>query len=399
MWGYFENEVLGYSVMAAEGCDYIKDKSIYMNNSATSWPKPPCVAEAVAGALTGKPGSAQRGGIEDYDVFGHVRKKMAKILGAGSHDHIALGSNATWGLNLAIFGYPFEKGDAVVTSTSEHNSVLRPLHALEKRGLIKVIYVDTDDTGRIPPDKWEAAMARHKPKLAVFTHASNVTGAINDAEALAKAAKGAGAHVLADASQTCGWESIDADGWGLDMTVFTGHKYLLGPQGTGGLYVRPGLTLNPHMIGGTGSHSDLPAMPVEMPARLEAGTGNEPSFHGLLAALEWLEENPMDHRAQCEMLLALRRGLIDSGAEVIEPDGACTPVVSFSIPGLTPAETGYILGESYDIICRTGLHCAPKIFSSIGRKEGTVRLSLSRFTTIDEIADAVSAVRDIADAV
>ena len=377
----------------------MKSDFIYLNNSATSWPKPPCVAEAVSKALTGRPGSAQRAGIEDFDVFGAVRGKMAAILGVKQQNHIVLCSNATMGLNIALFGFPFKEGDTVVTSVSEHNSVLRPLYELSRRGLIKVIYVATDDTGRIPPDKWKAAITENKPRLVVFNHASNVTGAVNDAAVLTGIAGEAGAFVLADASQTCGWQDIKAEEWGIDMVAFTGHKYLLGPQGTGGLYVSPKLNLNPFIIGGTGSYSDLPTMPEEMPKRLEAGTGNEPSFHGLLAALDWAEQNPLDRAAQDDMLIALRRGLVDAGAEVIVPDGACIPTVSFNVPGYTPAETGFILGESYDIICRTGLHCAPGIFSSIGRRDGTVRFSTSRFTTMDEIGEAIDAVKDICDAV
>ena len=379
--------------------DDITDGFIYMNNAATSWPKPPCVAEAVRRAIVERPGSAQRGGINDYDVFSDVRKKTAKLLGTTAYERIALGSSATWGLNLGIFGFPLKKGDVVLTSTSEHNSVLRPLYALEQRGLINVIYIDTDESGRIRPEAWEHALTIHKPVLTVFTHASNVTGAVNDAEKLAKAAKSAGAAVLMDCSQTCGWVDIRADEWNLDMVAFTGHKYMLGPQGTGGLFVRPGLELRPHLVGGTGVHSDLDTMPDEMPSHLEAGTGNEPSYHGLLAALAWAEENPVDKQVADGMLIALRQGLTDAGANVITPAGQCTPVVSFVIPGQSPSETGYILYESYDIICRTGLHCAPKIFACLGRNEGTVRLSLSRFTTMDEINAVIEAVRDIADAI
>ena len=372
---------------------------IYMNNAATSWPKPRCVADAVSKALTEAPGASNRGGIEDYDVFGEVRKKMAGLLGVAAYDHIALGSNATWALNAALFGYPFNNGDRVLATKSEHNSVLRPLYELERQGIVKVTYLDADETGRIAPDKWCEALKSVKPGLAVFTHASNVTGAVNDAKALTEAAKAAGADVLIDVSQTCGWEALFGDDWNADMIAFTGHKYLLGPQGTGGLYVRPGMTLKTHFIGGTGSHSDMETMPFEMPTRLEAGTGNEPSFHGLLAALEWAEENPVDHAKLNGALRTLKAGLSGAGALVVSPDGACTPVVSFNIPGKSPAEAGYILRESYDIICRTGLHCAPKLFDCLGRTGGTVRFSLSRFTTQDEIDEAIGAVRDITDAV
>ena len=371
---------------------------VYLNNAATSWPKPQCVAEAVSGAIAEKPGSANRAGIEDFDVFSIVRKKMAEILGTAEASHIALGSNATWGLNLGIFGYPFRKGDKVVTTKAEHNSVLRPLYALERRGVIEVVYVDTDLTGRVCPDKWEEALNRYKPALAVFNHASNVTGAVNDAKTLSGTAKTAGADVLIDVSQSCGWIAVEADEWGADMIAFTGHKYLLGPQGTGGLYVRPGLQLSPHMIGGTGVHSDMETMPEEMPTRLEAGTANEPSFYGLFAALDWAKRNPAEIQSRDEKLSTMRRGLTDAGAHVILPEGESIPTISFNIPGHSPAETGYLLSESYDIICRTGLHCAPKIFGCIGRTEGTVRFSLSRFTTMDEIYFAIDAVRDIVNA-
>ena len=372
---------------------------IYLNNAATSWPTPPCVAEAVSKAIIDKPGSAQRAGVDDFDVFGRVRKKMARILGVSAIDNIALGSNATWGLNLGIFGYPFEKGDVVVTTKSEHNSVLRPLFSLAQQGLIEVVYVDTDLSGRIVPEKWNFALERHKPKLVVFNHASNVTGAVNNAKSLCSAAKDAGAVVLTDVSQSCGWVEIMADDWGADMVAFTGHKYLLGPQGTGGLYVRPGLMLRPHMVGGTGAYSDLETMPEEMPARLEAGTGSEPALHGLLAALEWAEGNPPDHSALDETFSSLRDGLSGAGCNLILPEGECIPTISFDLPGYTPAELGYILCESYDIICRTGLHCAPKLFECIERQEGTVRFSMSRFTTMDEVDAAVCAMKDIADAV
>lgn len=368
---------------------------IYMNNAATSWPKPPCVAEAAARALTERPGAMHRGGVEDYDVFSAVRIKLAERLGVFDPSRIALGPNATWGLNAAIFGFPLSKGDAVVTTKAEHNSVLRPLHALERDCGVKVVCLDTDHAGRVSLDAWRAAMEEYRPRLAVFTHASNVTGAVNDACALAKAAKAAGAAVLLDASQTLGWIPLRAESWGVDMAAFTGHKYLLGPQGTGGLWVRPGMELEPHLVGGTGIHSDSDTMPQAMPLRLEAGTGNEPSFHGLLAALDWADGNPLDLAACSSRTERLKRGLAEAGAIVVEPEGACTPVVSFNVPGVSAEDVGFMLTGSYGIICRTGLHCAPKVFEGLSVKS-TVRLSLSRFTTDDEVEEAVCAVEDIA---
>ncbi len=367
--------------------------SIYMNNAATSWPKPPCVAAAVADAISERPGAMHRGGIDDFDVFDAVRSALAPLIGADSPENIALGANATWGLNLAILGYPLGSGDTIVTTAAEHNSVLRPLHILEGRG-VSVVYLDTDAAGRVPAECWSAAMAKYRPALAVFTHASNVTGAVNDARRMTECAKAAGAAVLIDASQTLGWLTLDAADWGADMVAFTGHKYLLGPQGTGGLWVRSGVELAPRLVGGTGIKSDMDTMPDEMPLHLEAGTGNEPSFHGLLAALTWSRENPRDSAACSARLSALKTGLVRAGARVVLPEGECTPVVSFNIPGQSAADVGFMLTESYEITCRTGLHCAPRIFAPLGAEQ-TVRLSLSRFTTDAEIDAVISAVEDI----
>lgn len=370
------------------------DGGIYLNNAATSWPKPECVAEAVAKALLARPGSAHRSGIEDFDVFDAVRKALAGRMGIEESGRIALGSNATWALNLAIQGFPLRRGDTVITTTAEHNSVLRPLYKLQKQSGISVIYVPTDTCGRVLPETWESAVEKYRPKLCVFTHASNVTGAVNDAPRLTAAAKAAGAAVLLDASQTLGFYDVRPEEWGVDMLAFTGHKYLLGPQGTGGLYVRPGLTLAPLLCGGTGIKSDLDEMPEEMPIRLEAGTGNEPSFYGLLSALRWAEENPADTDGVLALTYRLRAGLAESGAELIAPDGGRTPVVSFNVPGKSAEEVGYILSEGCGITCRSGLHCAPKIFARLGCR-GTVRMSLSRFTTAAEIDETITAVREI----
>lgn len=368
--------------------------SIYMNNAATSWPKPSCVSQTVSEALLLPPGSMHRGGIDSFDVFDAVRSHLAPLMGISAPSRIALGANATWGLNLAIFGFPFQPGDTVVTTKAEHNSVLRPLYALEQKGLIHVQYADTDETGRVPLNEWENCLQKFRPQLAIFTHASNVTGAVNDAAAMTAAAKAINARVLIDASQTLGWLTLQAEAWGADMVAFTGHKYLLGPQGTGGLWVRGDLTLHPHLLGGTGIQSDKDTMPEEMPLHLEAGTGNEPSFYGLLSALQWRENNPPDVTSCTNRLELLRQGLNKAGARVIVPSGECTPVVSFTLPGESASDTGFMLQESCGIICRTGLHCAPKIFSCLKVPE-TVRLSLSRFTTTEEIDQVIAAVEDI----
>jgi selenocysteine lyase/cysteine desulfurase len=371
------------------------EQTIYMNNAATSWPKPDCVVQAVAEALRQRPGSAHRGGIDDVDIFDETRKALARRMGVACYECIALGPNATWGLNMAIQGVALSAGAVVVTSTAEHNSVLRPLYNLAREQKIRLVFVEADGCGRIPVSAWAEAVAVNQPELCVFTHASNVTGAVNDAPELTRLAKAGGAIVLMDAAQTLGCIPVRAEEWGLDFVAFTGHKYLLGPQGTGGLYVRPGLSHLPVLHGGTGVQSDLEGMPEEMPLRLEAGTGNEPACYGLLAALRWAEENPLDLHGLSQMTEQLKTGLAEAGATVIAPIGECTPVVSFNIAGKTADEVGYVLSESYDIICRNGLHCAPRIFKSLGCRS-SVRLSISRFTTEEEIDAAIDAVSDLA---
>ena len=369
------------------------EPKIYLNNAATSWPKPERVASAMAEALKNLPGDAGRGGIRDFNIFDQVRKELAALMGIGCSERIALGSNSTWGLNQAVFGFPLEPEDTVLTTKAEHNAVLRPLYRLEKEG-IQVIYLDVDKTGRMEPEMWKKALEKYRPRLCALIHASNVTGAVNDAETLTAMAKAAGAAMLLDISQSLGWISVKLEKWGVDMAAFTGHKYLLGPQGTGGLYVRPGLTLRPYVLGGTGVKSDLREMPEEMPLHLEAGTGNEPSYHGLLAALRWAAENPLKKEKTEEILEYLKESLEKLGCRVIRPKPPVTPVVSFTVPGWHPGEAGDILSGSYDIICRTGLHCSPRIMENLGTPQGTIRLSLSRFTKrsdADRVLEAVAA--------
>ena len=372
------------------------EPKIYLNNAATSWPKPERVASAMAEALKNLPGDAGRGGIRDFNIFDQVRKELAALMGIGCSERIALGSNSTWGLNQAVFGFPLEPEDTVLTTKAEHNAVLRPLYRLEKEG-IQVIYLDVDKTGRMEPEMWKKALEKYRPRLCALIHASNVTGAVNDAETLTAMAKAAGAAMLLDISQSLGWISVKLEKWGVDMAAFTGHKYLLGPQGTGGLYVRPGLTLRPYVLGGTGVKSDLREMPEEMPLHLEAGTGNEPSYHGLLAALRWTAENPLKKEKTEEILEYLKESLEKLGCRVIRPKPPVTPVVSFTVPGWHPGEAGDILSGSYDIICRTGLHCSPRIMENLETPEGTIRLSLSRFTEkadADRVLEAVAAMRE-----
>lgn len=371
-------------------------QTIYLNNAATSWPKPKEVGRAMEKALRSLPGSGNRGGIKSFDVFAQVRRELALVFGVSAPEQIALGCSATWGLNQGIFGYPLEKGDCVLTTRAEHNSVLRPLHVLKKKG-IRVVSLPVGEDGRVSEESWEKGHRTFHPKLSILTHGSNVTGAVHDGERFAGITREYGSELLLDVSQTAGYISLELEKWGVAMAVFAGHKYLLGPQGTGGIYVRKDISLSPHIVGGTGVLGNLKEMPEQMPLHLEAGTGNEPSYYGLLAALLWRRDHPLDREKTDVLAESCRRRLEELGCEVIRPIGECTPVVSFTVPGYTPEETGDILRGSYDIICRVGLHCAPDILEDIRKPRGSVRLSFSRFSTkeeLDIVLEAVEAMRE-----
>ncbi|MDD4692383.1 aminotransferase class V-fold PLP-dependent enzyme [Eubacterium aggregans] len=372
--------------------------AIYMNNAATSWPKPPGVAQAMYESIIALPGAANRGGLSAFNLPGMVREALARVLGVTHPAQVVLTANATHALNLAIFGMALPRGAVVLTTMAEHNSVLRPLYTRNQKDGIRRVLVRTDYQGRVSLRDWRAALEAHHPAMVVFTHASNVTGAVNEVSELAALARGAGAVTLLDASQTAGWIPVKAEAWGMDMVAVTGHKYLLGPQGTGALYVAPGLALHPHLVGGTGIHSDEEEMPQEMPLHLEAGTPAEPALAGLLAALCWAEANPLDLKTENEKIVLTQTLLEEAGAEVVAVQGERMPVISFMVPGYSAEEAGDILSMADDIHLRTGLHCAPLVFAGLpglAHKE-TIRISLSRFTTEAEIRELAQAVQAVA---
>lgn len=358
---------------------------IYLNNAATSWPKPKCVSDAIKKSIDNIPSSSHRSGFEEDEGY-NCKELLAQLLKIYDSNNIVYGSNATFGLNLAIQGFDFKKGDKVLTTKSEHNSVLRPLYYLQNKEIIEYEIIDVNNEGRIDPNIWEEKIKEIRPKMVVFTHASNVTGAVNDAKKLSEIAKKYDAMVLLDASQSLGLIDVFPEEWSIDMLAFTGHKYLLGPHGTGGLYVSPQIKLNPLLQGGTGILSDQEAMPDDMPLKLEAGTPNDASFKGLEAALKWALENPIDIDRLNRLINKIKRELKNLNANVIDVNGITTPVISFTLPNYSVEEVGEILQMSFDIICRSGLHCAPKIHECINTNpEGTIRISLSRFTTEEEV--------------
>jgi len=360
---------------------------MYLNNAATSWPKAPGLGQEVAKATEEIPFHPGRSGFAaDEDPMEGCRAALARLLGSGESQRIVLCQHATQALNLAVQGFPFAPGDQVVTTALEHNSVLRPLFRLEERGLVQLAIVPVNAEGKVEEDAFEKTLYEHPPRLVVVNHASNVTGAIQNVETLFCTAHSLGAVTLLDASQTLGLVDADARRLGADMVAFTGHKYLLGPVGTGGLYVSPDVELEPILVGGTGVRSDLRDMPPEMPGRLEAGTPNLPAFAGLRHALSWQEQNKPDRGQIDGLCRRLEEGLMDLGANVVQVTGSKTPVISLTLPGWDVEEIGYILEKGHGICCRTGLHCAPLIHRYIGTTPtGSLRLSLSRFTAAAEV--------------
>ena len=368
---------------------------IYLNNAATSWPKPKYVAQYMTNSLNEFPCSAHRSGFEEEEND-NCRDLIAKLLKIDDPNDIVYGSNATFGLNLAIQGFQFNKGDKILTTAAEHNSVLRPLYYLKKNRNIEYEILDVDEEGRIDPNIWEEKIKEIKPRMVIFTHASNVTGAINNAEQLSNIAKKYSCVVLLDASQSLGLIDVYPKQWNIDMVAFTGHKYLLGPQGTGGLYVYPKIKLNSILQGGTGIYSDEDTMPIEMPLSLEAGTPNDVSFKGLEAALRWSFENPINKNKIDYLVNKIKKELKSMNVNVIDVSGETTPVISFTVDGYSVNEVGEILQMSFDIICRSGLHCAPLIHKCLKTSpDGTLRISLSRFTTQEEVDYFINALKDI----
>lgn len=375
---------------------------IYLDNAATSWPKPAAVARAVAGCLrlATSPGRGGHGLSREADrIIFAAREELAALFGAGNSSTIIFANNATDALNIALFGL-LAPGDRVVTTSLEHNAVARPLRALEDRGLrLEIVACGPD--GNLPLEALRTALAAGA-KAVVVTHASNVTGTIMPIEAIGRMARSAGALLIVDAAQTAGVEPIDVAAMGVDVLAFSGHKSLLGPQGTGGLYVRAGIMVSPLRFGGTGSLSESDRQPDFYPDRLESGTPNTPGIAGLLAGIRYIRRRGLasiraDEKASTDALVA---GLsATSGVRVFGPPPGSprTAVVSFTVGEHDSGEIAHRLEHEFGIACRGGLHCAPWAHRTIGTMAtGTVRFSPGISTTKADIAAALAAVRTIA---
>ncbi len=376
---------------------------IYLDNAATSFPKPESVYAAMdhfnrsLGAAAGRGGS--RTAVEVDSVLRTCRKRAADLLGAESPERVAWAFNATDALNIALHGL-LESGDHVVTTAAEHNSVLRPLGELVDRRGIELTVVDVDSAGRVDPRLIQDAL-RPTTRLVAVQHASNVTGVVQAIDDIGSIAHKANALMLVDAAQTAGHLPINLADWPVDLLACAGHKGLLGPLGTGLLYVRPGVEeqLRGLRQGGTGSDSQRDRQPEGMPDRLEAGNPNATGLFGLEAGLAWIEERSVETIAAAEAslierLLAGLDPLADISLIGPPPGSHTVAVVSLVSDTLEPHVLATVLDESFGIQIRAGLHCAPGVHRAAGTlaRGGTVRLSVGPFTTTDDIDAACEAI-------
>lgn len=380
---------------------------IYLDNAATSFPKPEAVYAAMdrynreLGVPLGRGAYAQA--VEVQSTIHRCRRRAAELLGAESPERIVFTLNATDSLNLALHGL-LGPGDHVVTSVVEHNSVLRPLRELQQRCGTQVTYVDCDNAARIDPASIRTAL-RPETKLIAVTHASNVTGTIQPIAELGEIARRADVLLLVDAAQTAGHLPVDLSRLPIDLLACAGHKGLLGPLGTGLLYVRPGVEerLRSLRQGGTGTRSEDDAQPETLPDKYEPGNHNVPGLVGLEAGLGWLQETGVEavHARETELTGRLLEGLRSlDRITLFGPDAPQerTGVVSLTVAGYEPQIVATILDEHFGIQARAGLHCAPRIHGRLGTLQsgGTLRLSVGPFTTQEHVDDAVRALREIA---
>ena len=383
---------------------------IYLDNGATTLQKPECVKEALLEAMASMGNSGR--GVHDASLYAgrtiyRARESLAELLGAAAPEQVVFTANATESLNLALGGL-FGPGDHVITTVCEHNSVLRPLYRLQGVELsvlpVKAAVDSKEErqAGILAYDELEALL-RPNTKALIITHASNLTGNITDLERAGAFAKKHSLLLIVDAAQTAGAVPVDMERMGIDVLCFTGHKGLYGPQGTGGVCVRPGLSIRPLKVGGSGIHSFDREHPSEMPAALEAGTLNGHGIAGLGAAARWLLETGVEQIRAREQ--ALLRRFVDGVKEVEgvtfygNPDlDRRTGIQSLNIRDYDSARVADWLYEDYGIAVRGGAHCAPLMHEALGtREQGAVRFSFSYFNTEAEADEAAAAVRELAE--
>lgn len=376
---------------------------IYFDNAATTKNKPAEVIDAVVNAMKNF-GNSSRGVYEeslsaDRIVF-ETRKKIAKMFNVGNSRQVVFTKNATESLNIAINGL-FLANDHIITSVSEHNSVLRPIHYLKEKG-VEVSYIGVSENGVLNFDEIPS-LIKANTKAIVLTHASNVTGNITDLKKYGDFCRENNLLFVVDASQTAGAFDIDMKEMNIDVLCFTGHKSMLGPQGTGALCVREEVYIRPFIVGGSGTHSYDEFQPDKMPTRLEAGTLNSHGIAGLHASIDYLLKNKIEDLTK--RALDLSRKFYDGVSKFPEvkvygdfETDLRAPIVSLNILDMDSSEVSSILYEEHKISTRPGAHCAPLIHKALGTVEqGMVRFSFSHSNTFDEVELAINAIKKIID--
>lgn len=375
---------------------------IYFDNAATTLQKPESVTRAVLEAMTsfGNPGrGAHEPALAASRAIYDARCALARLFHAENPARIAFTANATQALNIAIKGI-LSPGDHVITTVMEHNSVLRPLYELAERG-VELTILPADKQGRVAYDAFEAAI-RDNTRAIVCTHGSNLTGNLLDIGKIGAIAKAHGLLLVVDASQTAGVIPIDAQEMNIDILCFTGHKGLLGPQGTGGLYVREGVIVRPLLTGGSGVQSHSKTHPAQMPTALEAGTLNAHGLAGLNEGVGYLLETGVDRIRQKELDLmwAFYEGVKKVPGITVYGDFSSRercPIVSLNVRDYDSSQVSDALFSEFGIATRPGAHCAPLMHEALGtHQRGAVRFSFSHYNAMEEINTAIAALREIA---
>jgi len=375
---------------------------IYLDNAATTLKKPPQVGEAVLRALQTLGNSSRgthAGAMDAAHTIYDTRVKLAQFFGCARPDHVVFTANITESLNIALCGLLHE-GDHAISTDLEHNSVLRPLYRLAQERGVAVDFVPADRQGNINYADFER-LVRPNTKLIVCTHASNLTGNVVDLARVSAVAHAHGALLVVDAAQTAGTRTVDMNALGVDVLCFTGHKGLMGPQGTGGLCIREGVEIAPFKVGGTGVQTYLTTQPEQYPTRLEAGTLNGHGIAGLSAALDYINDVGLDaiHKKETALTRRFYEGVrvIDGITVYGDFSGDHAAIVTLNIRDCDSGEASDTLSEEYGIATRSGAHCAPRLHEALGTKErGAVRFSFSWFNTEEEIDAVIDAVRELA---
>jgi len=379
---------------------------IYLDNGATSFPKPDEVYTFMDSFYRNFGVNPGRSGydlcMETGAVVDKTRKMLTDLFNGKDLNRLCFSYNSTDALNLIIFGM-LQPGDHAISTTLEHNSVLRPLYHQNKLNNVEVDYVTFDASGFVDPEEIKQKI-KANTRLVIVNHASNVIGTVQPLEAIGRICREHDVAFAIDASQSAGKVPIDIEQMHIDVVAFTGHKSLLGPTGIGGLYVREGIEIRHTRAGGTGVRSAHRMHLDDYPYRLEYGTGNVLGIAGLHAGLKWIQDKGLDeiHHHEMKLTRMLREGLrkIDGVLLYVQDDLTDhIAVISFNIDGMEALNTGTFLDGEYDIACRTGLHCAPLVHEQLGTDKigGTVRMGIGPFNTEEHIRTAIQAVAEIAD--